>query len=148
MSTPRQRLKSPRHYPIQPPIPPWSHKGQCHGHEWTIHIPFVACLSLLPFLGLCYLKIWPWNFKVKVMSVVKGQGHVVSPVFKLINFILALYQSDRLFLRYNFCEIWPRKIQGHGWGRRLWSHSLPGILLMHFLFVSRQLDQPFLIYDQ
>ena len=27
-----------------------------------------------------YFKLWPWNFKVKVMGVVKEQGHIVVRV--------------------------------------------------------------------
>ena len=47
-------------------------------------------------------------------------------------------------------EIWPWNIQGqgHDWGQRPRSHFIPSILLMHFLFVSHQSDQPFLRYGQ
>ena len=36
---------------------------------------------LVPFLRWSYFRLWPWkiNFKVKVMGVVKGQGHTIGP---------------------------------------------------------------------
>ena len=45
-------------------------------------ILFVPCQSVVPFLRESYFKLWPWNFnsRVKVMGVVKGQGHTISPV--------------------------------------------------------------------
>ena len=27
-----------------------------------------------------YFRLWPWNSKVKIMGVVKGQGHTIGPV--------------------------------------------------------------------
>ena len=48
-----------------------------------------------PILRYSYFKIWPWKSMVKVMCVVKGQGH-----------------------------IWPSKFkgQGYGQGQTHWSH--------------------------
>ena len=40
------------------------------------------------------------------------------------------------------------KGQGHGWGQRSKSHNSPSIQPMQLLFVSHQLDQPFLRYVQ
>ena len=94
MSTARWCLKSP-HYPVHPSTPPWSHKGQCHGHEWTTHIPLLPCQSGLPFLKYGYFKLWPWNFKVKVMGVVKWQDYVVNPVSNwFISFLLHINQTN------------------------------------------------------
>ena len=41
--TTRRRLNSSPHYPVHPPTPPLSHNGHGHGHERSIHIPFVPC---------------------------------------------------------------------------------------------------------
>ena len=50
-------------------------------------ILFVPCQSAVPFLRWSYFRLWPWNFnsKVKVMGVVKGQGHTICPVSNQIN---------------------------------------------------------------
>ena len=52
--------------------------------------------------------------KVKVMGVVKGQGHTVGPE----SYLFISNQSDQQFLRYSYFEIWPWNIQdqGHEWG--------------------------------
>ena len=59
-------------------------------------------------------KIWPWKCMVKVMCVVKGQGH-----------------------------IWPWKFkgQGHGQSQTHWSHLRPRVQSICLLFVSWQLVQ-------
>ena len=38
--------------------------------------------------------IWPWNYKVKVIGVVKGQDHTVSPVSNWFAFFYVSHQSD------------------------------------------------------
>ena len=68
-----------------------------------------------PILWYSYIKIWPWKSMVKVMCVVKGQGH-----------------------------IWPSKLKGQGYGQGLsqthWSHLRPGVQSICLLFVSCQSD--------
>ena len=66
-----------------------------------------------PNLRYSYLKIWPWKSMVKVMCVVKGQGH-----------------------------IWPWKFKGQDYnqGQTHWSQLRPGIQSICLLFVSWQSD--------
>ena len=91
-------LKSPGHYPAHPATLPWSHKSQCHGHESTNHIPIVPCQSAFPFLRYDYFKLWPWNFNIKAMGVVKGQGDVVSPVSNwLTSFLFHINQTNNFW---------------------------------------------------
>ena len=72
-----------------------------------------------PILRYSYLKIWPWKSMVKIMCVVKGEGHV-----------------------------WPSKFegQGYGQGRTYWSHLRPGVQSICLLFVSWQSDHFWLSY--
>ena len=62
---------------------------------------------------ISYFKIWPWKSMVKVMCVVKGQGHV-----------------------------WPSTFKGQGYGQDQthWSHLRPGVQLICLLFISWQSD--------
>ena len=66
-----------------------------------------------PILRYSYFQIWPWKSMVKVMWVVKSQGHV-----------------------------WPSKFkgQGYGQGQTHWSHLRPGVQSICLLFVSWQSD--------
>ena len=61
-------------------LPHHGQTSQYHGHEWMTHILFVPCQWAVPFLRQSYFRLWPWNFKskVKVMGVVKGQGHTTA----------------------------------------------------------------------
>ena len=75
---------------IRPP-----HHGQYHGHEWMTHILFVPCQSAAPFLRYGNFRLWPWNSKVKVMGVVKGQCHTVGPVScQLTSFSFHINQTN------------------------------------------------------
>ena len=57
-----------------------SHTSQYHCHEWMTHTLFVPCQLAVPFLRWGYFRLWPWNSKVKLMGVVKGQSYTVGPV--------------------------------------------------------------------
>ena len=105
----------PGHYLVDPYTWLWSPNG--HGHEWPTTNPFVQCGP--PILRYSYFKIWPWKSMVKVMCVVKGQGH-----------------------------IWPSKFkgQGYGEGQTHLSHLRPGVQSICLLFVSWQLDHFWLRY--
>ena len=48
----------------------WGHnsKLQSRSDFLSTHIPFAPCQSVLPFLGCCFFKIWPWKNKVKVIA--------------------------------------------------------------------------------
>ena len=83
----------------------WSWLTYCH--------PLWAMSIGPPILRYSYFKIWPWKSMVKVMCVVKGQGHV-----------------------------WPSKFkgQGYGQGQTHWSHLRPGVQSICLLFVSWQSD--------
>ena len=95
---------------IRPPH--HGHTSQYHGHEWMTHILFIPCQLATPFLRYSNFRLWPWNSKVKVMGVVKGQCHTRSPVSYQLLFIS--HQSDQQFLRYSYFKIWPWNIQGQG----------------------------------
>ena len=72
-----------------------------------------------PILRYSYIKIWSWKSMVKVMCVVKGQGHV-----------------------------WPSKFKGqdYGQGKTHWSHLRPGVQLICLHFISWQSDHFWLRY--
>ena len=62
----------------------WSWMTYCH--------PLCAMSIGPPIVGYSYLKIWPWKSMVKVMCVVKGQGHVWPSKFKVK--VMAKVKSD------------------------------------------------------
>ena len=47
----------------------------------TTPIPFVQYQSALPFLRYGYFRIWPWKSMVKVLHVIRGEGHFDLPSF-------------------------------------------------------------------
>ena len=78
---------------IRPPH--HGHTSQYHGHEWMTHIFYVPCQSAAPFPRYSNFRLWPWNSKVKVMGVVKGQCHTVSPVsYQLTCFSFHINQTN------------------------------------------------------
>ena len=79
----------------------WSWMTYCH--------PLCAMSIGPPILRYSYFKIWPWKSMVKVMYVVKGQGHV-----------------------------WPSKFKGQGYGKGQthWSSLRPGVQSICLLFIS------------
>ena len=81
----------------------WSPNG--HGHEWPTATPFVQCQSALPF------HIWPWKFKVKVMTKVKPDGHIWGLGVQSICLLFVSWQSDHFWLRYSKFYIWPWKFK-------------------------------------
>ena len=87
----------------------------------TYYHPLCAMLIGPPILRYSYFKIWPWKSMVKVMCVVKGQGHV-----------------------------WPSKFKGqfYGQGQTHWSHLRPGVQSIYLLFVSWQSDHFLLRYGK
>ena len=74
-----------------------------------------------PILRYSYFIIWPWKSRVKVMCVVKGQGHVSPSNFKG---------------------------QGYGQGQTHWSYLRPGVQSICLLFVSWQSDYFWLRYSK
>ena len=120
-STARRQLKSPRSLSgrsihltsVTKWSWSWSWMTYCH--------PLCAMLIGPPILRYSYFKIWPWKSMVKVMCVVKGQGH-----------------------------IWPSKFkaQGYGQGQTHWSHLRPRVQSIYLLFVSWQSDHFWLRYSK
>ena len=111
-STARRQLKSPRSLSgrsIQLTlVTKWS-----WSLSWmTYCLPFCAMPIGPPILRYSNFKIWPRKSMVKVMCVVKGQGHV-----------------------------WSSKFKGYGQGQTHWSHLRPGVQSICLLFVSWQSDQ-------
>ena len=64
------KIQRPRLWPRSKPT----------GHIWSLEFNRYVCFVFLAIrpLGLRYSKfhIWPWKFKVKVMSQVKSDGHI------------------------------------------------------------------------
>ena len=100
----------------------WSWMTYCH--------PLCAMSIGPPILRYSYFKIWPWKSMVKVMCVVKGQGHVrpskfkgqgygqvqthwshLRPVVQSICLLFVSWQSDHFWLRYRKFHIWPWKFK-------------------------------------
>ena len=107
----------PGHYLVDPYTWPWSQSW-----SWMTYChPLCAMLIGPLILRYSYFKIWPWKSMVKVMCVVKGQGHILSSKFKS---------------------------QGHGQGQTHWSHLRPGVQLIRLLFVSWQSDHFWLRYSK
>ena len=78
---------------IRPPH--HGHTSQYHGHEWMTHILFLPCQSAAPLLRYSNFRLWPWNSKVKLMGVVKGQCHTVGPVsYQLTSFSFHINQTN------------------------------------------------------
>ena len=118
-STARRQLKSPRslsgrsiHMTL---VTEWSWSWMTYCH------PLCAMSIGPPILRYSYIKIWPWKSMVKVMCVVKGQGHV-----------------------------WPSKFkgQGYGQGQTHWSHLRPGVQSTCLLLVPWQTDHFWLRYSK
>ena len=131
MSTACRRVKS-----SQSLSGTWSHKDHTYGLEWSSHISFIPNLSAFPFPKSGYFKLWPWSFKVRVMGVVKTQGHIIGQY--LCDLLPVRFTSDQQFLRHNYFEMWLWKIQGQGhvWGQRSMLHRSPSIQLMHFFLIA------------
>ena len=138
--------------------------------SWMTYCHSLCAMSIgPPILRYSYFKIWPWKSMVKVMCVVKGEGHVWPSKFKgqgygqvqthwshlrpgvqAICLLFVSWQSDHFWLRYRKFHIWPRKIQGqgHGQGQTRWSHLSPRVQSICLLFVSRQSDHFWLRYSK
>ena len=75
-STARRQLKSPQslsgrsiHLTL---VTKWSWSW-----SWMTHCHLLCAMSIgPPILRYSYFKIWPWKSMVKVMCVVKAQGHI------------------------------------------------------------------------
>ena len=94
------------HYPVHPPTPPWSHRGQ-RSRSWSLMIhsnPFpVPCQSAFPFLG--YGK----TLTLKIQCQSRGYGRREKshscPSIQLICSHIASHQSDQHFLRQRYFQI-------------------------------------------
>ena len=92
-STPTSGVTSVTIWYIRPPH--HGHTSQYHVHEWMTDILFVPCQSAILFLRWGYFKYWPWNSKVKVMGVVKGQGDTVGSVsYQFASFSFHIKQTN------------------------------------------------------
>ena len=78
MSTAHRHLKSPRSLSGTSAHPIMVTLVNITSHERMTHILFIPCQSTAPFLRYSNFRLWPWNSKVKVMGVVKRQGHTVG----------------------------------------------------------------------
>ena len=97
------------HYPIHPLTPPCLPKGHGHGHEWSIHIPFVPCLSPLPHLRLGYFKHRPWKIQGQAHEWGQRSRSNSCPSIEPMYFFLISCQSDQPFLRYGQLSVSPWK---------------------------------------
>ena len=123
-----------------------SSKSQCESNILVTHIPFIPCQSGIPLLSYDFIKIWPWNSRVKVMNEVTVQSHNVgvtsSHPFCSMSIgppIPEIQRFQNLTLKING--------QGHGWGHSLKSQCGSNILLTRIPFVPCQSGIPFLSYD-
>ena len=120
-STARRQLKSPQSLPgrsihltlVTKWSWSWSRMTYCH---------LLCAMSISPPIQRYnYFRIWPWKSMVKVICVVKGQGH-----------------------------LWPSNFKGQGYGQvqTHWSHLRPGVQSICLLFVSWQSDHLWLRYSK
>ena len=94
MSTARRRLKSPRSLSGTSTTSPWSHKSISWSWMNDSH-PFPSLSIGCPIPEIKLFRLWPWNSKVKVMGVVKGQGHTIGPVsYQLTSFSFHINQTN------------------------------------------------------
>ena len=111
------------HYLVDPYTWPWSPNGHGHGH------PLCAMCIGPPILRYSYFKIWPWKSMVKVMCVVKDQGHIWPSKFEgqgyarssqlvtfeawssIDMFAFLFVAIDHFWLRYINFYIWPWKLK-------------------------------------
>ena len=125
-STARRQLKSPRslsgRYIHLTLVTKWSWSW-----SWMTYCHTLCAMSIgPPILRYSYFKIWPWKSMVKVMCVVKGQGHVwpwkfkgqgqthwshLRPGGQSICLLFVSWQSDHFWLRYSKFHIWPWKFK-------------------------------------
>ena len=118
-STARRQLKWPRslsgrsiHLTL---VTKWSWSW-----SWMTYCHFLCAMSISPpILRYSYFKIWQWKSLVKVMYVVKDEGHISPLKFKG---------------------------QGYGQDQTHWSHLRPGVQSICLLFVSWQSDHFWLRY--
>ena len=94
------------HYRVHPPTPPWSYKGHYHGHEWPTHIPFIPCLSAIPFPRLGYS-----NFELETSrswSWLGSKGKVIQSAQYLT-------RSTKMpaFWEYPYCPMIPHAINSY-----------------------------------
>ena len=107
---------------VHPPTPPWL-PIRSWSWSWMIDSHPFRSMSISPhpppppptFLKWGYFKPWPWNYKVKVMGVVKGQDHTVSPVSNWFAFFLVhinqITIQDTAILKFHL-EISKVKVMG------------------------------------
>ena len=94
-----------------------------HGHTKVIVMAMKGQLTSLLYHASRPSHSWDkvvsnfelWNFKAKVMSVIKGQGHVVSPVFNwLASILFHIIQTNNSWVtaisKFDL-EIWPIHIR-------------------------------------
>ena len=140
MSTARRRLKSPQ-----------SLSGT------SAHPTMVTLVNIMVMNGwLTYFSFHvnqPYHFSDKVISDfdleistpgsrswVWSKGKIIQSAQNHISSFNFHFTSIRPTIHESYFEIWPWNIQGQGheWGQRPWSHIVPSIQPMHFLFVSHQ----------
>ena len=110
-STARRQLKSPQSLPGRS-IHMTLVTKRSWSWSWMTYCHLLCAMSISPpILRYNYFKIGPWKSMVKVICVVKGQGH-----------------------------IWPSKFKGQGYGQvqTHWSHLRPVVQSISLLFVARQ----------
>ena len=80
-STARRQLKSPQSLPGRSIhltlVTKWSWSW-----SWMTDCHLLCAMSISPPILRYYFKIWPWKSMVKVICVVKGQGHIWPSKFK------------------------------------------------------------------
>ena len=100
-----------------------SSKSQCESNILSTHNPFVPCQSGIPLLSYDFLKIWPWNSRVKVIDEVTVQSHNVGITSYRLTILHSMSIGPPILEIQHFQNL-TFKIngQGHGWGHSL-SHN-------------------------
>ena len=137
--------------------------------SWMTYWHLLCAMSIGPLiLRYSYIKIWPWKLMVKVMCVVKSQGHVwPSKVkvtvmfmvkFKPIGHIWGLefnryvcfsFRGNRTTFGWDIGNsIFDLENSCHGQGQNRWSHLSPRAQSICLLFISWQSDRFWLWYSK
>ena len=125
-------------------------KSRSHLKPWvqSVCLLFVSWQSDHFWLRYSKFHIWPWKFKVKVMTEVKPDSHIWGLEFNRCCFS---FRGNRTMFG---CDIvipcLTLRIQGqcHGQGQTRWSHLRPRFQSICLIFVPWQLDHFWPRYEQ
>ena len=101
-----------------------------------------------PFLISGYFKLWPLNYKVKVMSVVKGQDHTVSPVSNWFAYVLFHINQITIPQIQVFWNLTLKNQRSRSWVRSKVKVTVhPSIQPMHLNRINHSWDMSNKVFD-